>query len=80
MCIRHPYTARPLRLTPTLVFSHAAEARRGNPLSTVESTSVRASFKSLSLASGSSGKGLCAYPGLAMVFYHHETAPAPDRL
>ena len=32
------------------------------------------------LASGSSGKGLRAYPGLAMVFYHHEVAPAPDRL
>lgn len=32
------------------------------------------------LASGSSGKGLRAYPGLAMVFFHHEVAPAPDRL
>jgi len=32
------------------------------------------------LASGSSGKGLRAYPGLAMVFYHHEAVPAPDRL
>ncbi len=32
------------------------------------------------LASGSSGKGLRAYPGLAMVFYHHEPAPAADRL
>jgi len=32
------------------------------------------------LASGSSGKGLRAYPGLAMVFYHHEATPAPDRL
>ncbi len=32
------------------------------------------------LASGSSGKGLRAYPGLAMVFYHHELKPAPDRL
>jgi aspartate aminotransferase-like enzyme len=32
------------------------------------------------LASGSSGKGLRAYPGLALVFYHHEAAPAPDRL
>jgi aspartate aminotransferase-like enzyme len=32
------------------------------------------------LASASSGKGLRAYPGLAMVFYHHEVAPAPDRL
>jgi aspartate aminotransferase-like enzyme len=32
------------------------------------------------LASGSSGKGLRAYPGLSMVFYHHEAVPAPDRL
>ncbi|MGB8370721.1 MAG: aminotransferase class V-fold PLP-dependent enzyme [Limisphaerales bacterium] len=31
-------------------------------------------------ASCSSGKGLRAYPGLAMVFYHHEVAPAPDKL
>jgi aspartate aminotransferase-like enzyme len=32
------------------------------------------------LASASSGKGLRAYPGLAIVFYHHAVAPAPDRL
>jgi aspartate aminotransferase-like enzyme len=32
------------------------------------------------LASCSSGKGLRAYPGVSMVFYHHEIAPAPDRL
>ena len=32
------------------------------------------------LASGSSGKGLRAYPGLAMVFYHHDAVPAADRL
>ena len=32
------------------------------------------------LASCSSGKGLRAYPGLAMVFHNHEVAPAPDRL
>ena len=32
------------------------------------------------LASASSGKGLRAYPGLAMVFYHHEITPAPDKL
>jgi aspartate aminotransferase-like enzyme len=32
------------------------------------------------LASGSSGKGLRAYPGLSMVFYHHEIAAAPTRL
>ena len=31
------------------------------------------------LASCSSGKGLRAYPGVSMVFYHHEIAPAPDR-
>lgn len=32
------------------------------------------------LASGASGKGLRSYPGVAMVFYHHEPQPAPDRL
>jgi aspartate aminotransferase-like enzyme len=32
------------------------------------------------LASCASGKGLRSYPGLSMVFYHHEVAPAPDRL
>jgi aspartate aminotransferase-like enzyme/N-acyl-L-homoserine lactone synthetase len=32
------------------------------------------------LAAGTSGKGLRSYPGVALVFYHHEIAPAPDRL
>jgi aspartate aminotransferase-like enzyme len=32
------------------------------------------------LASGTSGKGLGAYPGLALVFHQDEPAPAPDRL
>jgi aspartate aminotransferase-like enzyme len=32
------------------------------------------------LASCASGKGLRAYPGLSMVFYHHEIVPAPTRL
>jgi aspartate aminotransferase-like enzyme len=32
------------------------------------------------LAAGSSGKGLRAYPGLCMVFHHHEAAPEPERL
>jgi aspartate aminotransferase-like enzyme len=32
------------------------------------------------LASGSSGKGLRAYPGLSMVFYHHAASAAPDKL
>jgi aspartate aminotransferase-like enzyme len=31
-------------------------------------------------ATGSSGKGLRAYPGLSMVFHHHEVAPQPERL
>jgi aspartate aminotransferase-like enzyme len=30
------------------------------------------------LAAGVSGKGLRAYPGLALVFYHHDLAPAPS--
>jgi aspartate aminotransferase-like enzyme len=32
------------------------------------------------LASSSSGKGLRAYPGLSMIFYHHAVAAAPDKL
>jgi len=32
------------------------------------------------LATCSSGKGLRAYPGLSMVFHHHEPPLAPDRL
>jgi aspartate aminotransferase-like enzyme len=32
------------------------------------------------LASCASGKGLRAYPGLSMIFYHHAAAPAPDKL
>jgi aspartate aminotransferase-like enzyme len=32
------------------------------------------------LASCSSGKGLRAYPGISMVFHHHEAPPQPDRL
>ena len=37
-------------------------------------------FSGVYLASGSSGKGLRVYPGLAMVFYHHDVAPALDHL
>jgi aspartate aminotransferase-like enzyme len=32
------------------------------------------------LATGVSGKGLAAFPGLSMVFHHHTVRPAPDRL
>ncbi|MGD0087619.1 MAG: GNAT family N-acyltransferase [Verrucomicrobiota bacterium] len=32
------------------------------------------------LASGSSGKGLRAYPGLSMAFYHHDVPVAPEKL
>jgi aspartate aminotransferase-like enzyme len=32
------------------------------------------------LATATSGKGLRGYPGLALVFHHHELRPAPDRL
>jgi aspartate aminotransferase-like enzyme len=32
------------------------------------------------LTSGSSGKGLRAYPGLSMVFYHHDASAAPEKL
>jgi aspartate aminotransferase-like enzyme len=32
------------------------------------------------LATSASGKGLAAYPGLSLVFHHHELSPALDRL
>lgn len=32
------------------------------------------------LATGVSGKGLGSFPGLSMVFYHHEIAPAPKSI
>jgi aspartate aminotransferase-like enzyme len=32
------------------------------------------------LAACASGKGLRSYPGISMVFYHHDVAPAADRL
>jgi aspartate aminotransferase-like enzyme len=37
-------------------------------------------MRGIYLASASSGKGLRAYPGLALVFYQHEVAAMPDRL
>ena len=47
-------------------------------ISTVGTTPV--DLTGVYLTSCSSGKGLRAYPGLSMVFYHHDVAPAPDRL
>src|SRR5581483_2736838 len=32
------------------------------------------------LVAGSSGKGLRGYPGVSMVFYHHDAVPEPERL
>ena len=32
------------------------------------------------LASGTSGKGMASIAGVAMVFHHHDLAPAPDRI
>jgi aspartate aminotransferase-like enzyme len=37
-------------------------------------------FAGLYLATGVSGKGLAAFPGLALVFRNHAVQPAPDRL
>ena len=41
---------------------------------------VPLSLEGIRFASGVSGKGLGAFPGLAMVFYDHDLAPAPNRL
>jgi aspartate aminotransferase-like enzyme/GNAT superfamily N-acetyltransferase len=37
-------------------------------------------LRSVYFASGVSGKGLAAYPGLSLLFYHHRVAPSPGRL
>jgi aspartate aminotransferase-like enzyme len=42
--------------------------------------SVPLDLADVHLASGVSGKGLGAFPGLAIVFYNHHIAPAPDAL
>lgn len=41
---------------------------------------VPVNLRGVYLATGASGKGLRGYPGLCMVFHHHEPTPAPDRL
>jgi aspartate aminotransferase-like enzyme len=41
---------------------------------------VPVNLEEVYLASGVSGKGLGSYPGLSMVFYHHDVIPQPDRL
>jgi len=41
---------------------------------------VPVDLEGVHLASGVSGKGLGAFPGLSMVFHHHEIAPQPERL
>ena len=41
---------------------------------------VTVDLQSVYLASCVSGKGLGAFPGLSMVFYHHDVAPQPSNL
>jgi aspartate aminotransferase-like enzyme len=41
---------------------------------------VPVDLRSVYLASGVSGKGMRAFPGLALVFYNHKLAPAPTQL
>ena len=41
---------------------------------------VPVDLRGVYLASGVSGKGLAAFPGLSMVFYNHQVSPAPGRL
>jgi len=47
-------------------------------ISSIGTTPVN--LKGVYLASGVSGKGLGAYPGLSMVFYHHRARPEPNRI
>ena len=37
-------------------------------------------LRGVHLAAGTSGKGLASYPGLSLVFHHHDVAPQPERL
>lgn len=37
-------------------------------------------LRGVHFATGVSGKGLAAYPGLSLVFYHHRVPPSPGRL
>ena len=41
---------------------------------------VRVDLRGIHLATGTSGKGLGSYPGLALVFHDYNPSPAPDRL
>jgi aspartate aminotransferase-like enzyme len=41
---------------------------------------VRVDLRGVHLATGTSGKGLGAYPGLALVFHDYAPTPEPDRL
>jgi aspartate aminotransferase-like enzyme/GNAT superfamily N-acetyltransferase len=41
---------------------------------------VRVDLRGVHLATGTSGKGLGSYPGLALVFHDHNPSPEPDRL
>ncbi len=47
-------------------------------ISTLGSTPV--DLRGVWLATSTSGKGLASYPGLSLVFHHHDLPPAPDRL
>ena len=41
---------------------------------------VPVDLRGVYLASGVSGKGIAAFPGLSLVFYNHKVAPAPAKL
>ena len=47
-------------------------------ISTLGTTPV--DLRGVWLASSASGKGLAGYPGLSLVFHHHDFVPSPDRL
>ena len=49
-------------------------------LSASANAAIPVDLSGVHLASGVSGKGLASYPGLSMVFHHHEVKPAPAQL
>ncbi|HND62064.1 MAG TPA: hypothetical protein PLB90_11350 [Opitutaceae bacterium] len=79
-CVHHETSTGMLNPLPDLV---ALAARRGLRLCAdcVSSLGVvPVDLSGVHLATGTSGKGLAAYPGLAFVFHDYDPVPAPEQI
>lgn len=79
-CVHHETSTGVLNPLPELC---ALAARRGLHLHADCISSLGAlpvNLRGARLATATSGKGLGAYPGLALVFHNYQPDPAPDRL